>query len=69
MLFTVQLAKGPLQVGLVCGNSITIKDKQAAAAAAAEEPEKDALTAADEDMARRLQAKMDAQQMGAGGAK
>eukprot|EP00878_Enallax_costatus_P030274 GHUV01032949.1.p1 GENE.GHUV01032949.1~~GHUV01032949.1.p1 ORF type:complete len:574 (+),score=238.91 GHUV01032949.1:1551-3272(+) len=64
-----ELAKGPLQVGLVSGNAITIKDKQAAAAAAAEEPEKDALTAADEDMARRLQAKMDAQQMGAGGAK
>jgi hypothetical protein len=67
VLRRVQLAKGPIQVGLVSGNSIKIRDVQAEAAAggsAGDEP--DALTAADEDMARRLQAKMDAQSMGVG---
>ncbi|KAF6265105.1 hypothetical protein COO60DRAFT_1470199 [Scenedesmus sp. NREL 46B-D3] len=66
----VQLAKGPIQVGLVSGNSIKIRDVQAEAAVggsgAAPGEEPDALTAADEDMARRLQAKMDAQSMGGG---
>jgi hypothetical protein len=69
----MQLAKGPIQVGLVSGNSIKIRDVQAEAAAggsgsaaAAAGGEPDALMAADEDMARRLQAKMDAQSMGVG---
>jgi hypothetical protein len=70
----LQLAKGPVQVGLVSGNSIKIRDVQAeaaaggsgAAAAAAAGGETDALMAADEDMARRLQAKMDAASMGVG---
>uniref|UniRef100_A0A383WCP9 Cytosine-specific methyltransferase n=1 Tax=Tetradesmus obliquus TaxID=3088 RepID=A0A383WCP9_TETOB len=65
-----ELAKGPIQVGLVSGNAIKIRDVQAEGAAAAAaggsgEPA-DALAAADEEMARRLQAKMDAQSMGVG---
>lgn len=66
----MQLAKGPIHVGLVSGNSIKIRDLEAEAAAAgagsaAAGGEGDALMAADEDLARRLQAKMDAQSMGA----
>jgi hypothetical protein len=63
-----QLAKGPVRVGLVSGNAITIKDVSAeanGAAAAAEEPADEQMTA-DEEYARRLQAKMDAQSMGGG---
>jgi hypothetical protein len=54
-------------VGAVSSHSITIKDVSAAATAAAGASaggEPDAATAADEDYARRLQAKMDAQAIG-----
>jgi hypothetical protein len=56
-------------VGAVSSHSITIKDVSAAATAAAGAGataggEPDAATAADEDYARRLQAKMDAQAIG-----
>lgn len=55
---------------MVSGNAITIKDKPATAAAAENDAEApDALTVADEEMARRLQAKMDAQQYKASGNK
>jgi len=65
----LQLAKGPVRVGLVSSNGITIKDVSAeaggsSAGAAAAAGEGDAAMAADEDYARRLQAKMDAQSMG-----
>jgi hypothetical protein len=63
----------------VSGHTITIRDVSADAgaseaaaggasgAAAGEGSEADALLAADEDMARRLQAKLDAKSMAAGG--
>jgi hypothetical protein len=58
-------------VGVVSANAITIKDTPAAAAAggggsAANGAPADAAMTADEDYARRLQAKMDAQAMGGG---
>lgn len=70
-LLLPQVAKGPVRVGAVNANgAITIKDVSAAGAAAAagggsagEQPA-DAAMEADEDYARRLQAKMDAQAMG-----
>lgn len=70
-ILPVQLAKGPVRVGAVSGHAITIKDVSAEAAAAngssgAANGTADAATAADEDYARRLQAKMDAQAMGGG---
>lgn len=71
-----QLAKGPVAVGIVSGHAITIRDvsKDAdtgdagagGASGAGEGSEADALLAADEDMARRLQAKLDAKSIGAG---
>lgn len=70
------MAKGPVRVGAVSSHTITIKDASTAAdngggAAAAANGggaggEADAATAADEDYARRLQAKMDAQAVGGG---
>ncbi|KAF8055388.1 MET1B [Scenedesmus sp. PABB004] len=65
-----ELAKGPVQVGLVSGNAITIRDvgAEGAAAQAKGGEEGDAVVRADEELARRLQAKMDAQTM-AGNAK
>jgi hypothetical protein len=67
----LQLAKGPVRVGVVSGNAITIKDAPPPAAAAAagggsaaNGAPADAAMTADEDYARRLQAKMDAQAMG-----
>jgi hypothetical protein len=63
----LQLAKGPVRVGAVSTHTITIKDVSAeAAAAGSAEGKADAATLADEDYARRLQAKMDAQAMGGG---
>lgn len=60
-----------MRVGAVSGHAITIRDVSAEAAAAngssgAANGAADAATAADEDYARRLQAKMDAQAMGGG---
>lgn len=59
-----------MRVGAVSAHTITIKDVSAEAAAAgaagAAEGKADAATVADEDYARRLQAKMDAQAMGGG---
>lgn len=63
-----------MRVGLVSGNAITIKDVSAAggssgaeAAADGADGEANAAVTADEDFARRLQAKMDAQSLGHGG--
>lgn len=57
-----QLAKGPVRVGMVSGNAISIKEGGADGA----EANGDAQMTADEEYARRLQAKMDAQSMGGG---
>jgi hypothetical protein len=54
----LQLAKGPVRVGMVSGGAITIRDVDAEGEGAAAE------MTADEEFARRLQAKMDAQSMG-----
>eukprot|EP00879_Flechtneria_rotunda_P032023 GHRR01035170.1.p1 GENE.GHRR01035170.1~~GHRR01035170.1.p1 ORF type:complete len:411 (+),score=190.01 GHRR01035170.1:418-1650(+) len=72
-----ELAKGSVQVGIVSANAITIREVSAHAAAGSSAPaaaadagssgsqagDENALMAADEDMARRLQAKMDAETM------